>query len=425
MAAVLMLSITVFMVIVSPLRWISPSALLAGAWAFVYTLQSVFAPDMYSSLLATTTIFTITMSFSTGELLGCGGMRRIRLGDTDEKTHALHTHEDCQRARQLKKYIVLLSLLILPGVAAYAYALGLFRATSFDELLILPGIARLAMANGYLSVPLYSRIGILLACPGVVLALAYYYIYKWSWWLLLPIIGVILFGMSQSGRAGTTILLLQIMLSVYLKETIILKRSVAGIFFKCAVLPGIFMAIVFIGGEFLREGFHSMEFKDIMRVIHSSRSYLFGGVSAFSYWICHIYNWNPPTFGRYSFSSLFSVLGIFPQMPGIYDYYAPIANSETSNIYTAYRSFIEDYTIVGACLIYFVAGIFIASITRKLVKGDDTAVLLLIPLLSWLAFSPMASVTYFNSFLLSCILPYLLVRHIWRTTSVDDSILLR
>jgi oligosaccharide repeat unit polymerase len=341
----------------------------------------------------------------------------------NDKAGALQVDENCHRARQLKKYIVFLSVIILLGVVAYAYVMGLFRAKSIAELIILPGTARVDMMTGELPTPIYSRIGILLAYPGVVLALAYYYIYKWRWWLILPMIGVIISGISQAGRAGTMIVLLQIIITVYLKQTIVLKKSLARTFFTCAVLPGTFMAIVFIGGQFLREGFHSMEFEDIARVINSLRGYLFGGISAFSYWICRIYNWGPPTLGRYSFSSLFSVLGIFPQAPGVYDYYAPIANGESSNLYTAYRSFIEDYTIVGACLLYFVAGVFIASIARKIVKGDETVVLVLIPMLSWLAFSPMYSVTYFNSFLLSCFLPYLLVRRIWRLTSGGDQIL--
>lgn len=425
LAAVLMLGLTLFMLVVSPLRWISPSALLAGSWAFIYTLQSIFAPDMYSSLLATFTVFTITLSFATGELIACGGVRRTGLVYKNDEVRAFPAGENCHRARELKIHVAIVSLIILLGVVAYAYVLGLFRAKSFAELIILPGMARPDLMKGALPTPIYSRIGILLSYPGVVLALAYYYFYKWRWWLIFPMIGVMLFGMSQAGRAGTMIVLLQIMITVYLRQTIALRRSAGRALFTCAVLPGTLLAVVFIGGQFLREGFHSMGFEDIVRVINSLRAYLFGGASAFSYWICHIYNWGRPTLGRYSFSSLFSVLGIFPQAPGVYDSYAPIANGETTNLYTAYRSFIDDYTIAGACLLYFVAGVFITSITRKIVKGSETFVLVLIPLLSWLAFSPMYSVTYFNSFLLSCFLPYLLVRRIWRVKSGGDQILVR
>lgn len=422
LAAILMLSQMIFMLVASPLRGNSPTAFLAGSWAFVYTLQSVFAPDMISSLLATFTIFAITLSFSVGELIGCGGLSFTQFVQKRSGASMHSKNDQCDDAKKLKKHILLLSLIITIGVIAYAHAVGLFEARSFAELITLPGLARPDLMVGDRPTPIYSKVGILLAYSGVILALAYYYLYRWRWWLVLPMIGVILFGISQSGRAGTMIMLLQIVISIYLKQTIILRRSASRAFSHCLALPGALMAVVFIGGQFLREGFHSTESGDMLRVVTSLRSYLFGGVSAFSYWICQIYNWGTPTLGKYSFSSLFSSLGIAPQEPGVYNYYAPIAHGETSNLFTAYRSFIDDYSIVGACIFYCVAGIFIASITRRLLKGNRHLVLILIPLLSWLAFSPMASLTYFNSFLLSCIFPYLLVRKISKVGNDNDQI---
>jgi oligosaccharide repeat unit polymerase len=312
------------------------------------------------------------------------------------------------------------------GVVMYAKAMGLLEARSFADLIILPGQSRVEFFAGERTKPLYSRIGFLLAYPGVVLALSYYYLYRWRWWLVLPMIGVVLLGMSESGRAGTMIILVQAVISVYLKNIIVLKRSAARILLKSVGLPGALMVVVFIGGQLLREGFRSTGIDDLFRVVNSLRAYLFGGVSAYSYWINKVYDWGPPTLGRYSFSSLFSVLGIFPQAPGVYDFYAPIApNGETSNIYTAFRSFIDDFTVVGACLIYFMAGIVMAFITRAVIKGKGNLIFILIPLLSWLALSPMFSTTYFDSFLMSCILPYLLVRRISEVKNGDHQIHMR
>jgi oligosaccharide repeat unit polymerase len=258
---------------------------------------------------------------------------------------------------------------------------------------------------------MYSKVGVLFAYPGVVLALGYFYYYRWRWWLILPMINVLLFGAIQAGRAGTMIILLQALIALYLKNAVLLRKKISRIILSTVALPVVLMFAIFVGGQFLREGFHAITTDDIARVISSLRSYLFGGVSAYSYWIDHIYNWGKPTAGKYSFSSLFSALGIAEQEPGVYNSYAPIApNGDTTNLYTAYRSFIDDFSIYGACFFYLLAGVFMAVITCQFVRGKRAWVFVLIPLLSWLAFSPMYSMTYFNSFLLSCILPYLLMK---------------
>jgi oligosaccharide repeat unit polymerase len=418
LAAILMLGQMVFMLVVSPLGSTSPAALLAGAWAFIYVLQSIFASDMTSSFLATITIFTITLSFSAGELIGCGGVKRGENTRRQKAATPTPMNDDCMNSKRLKWVILCFGLFGILGVVEYANVMGLLRARSLAELILLPGIARVRAFSGDLAVPMYSKIVVLFAYPGVVLALAYYYLYRWRWWLVLPMIEVLLFGMIQSGRAGAMIVLLQVVISVYLKQVISLKQSAARTIVNCAVLPGGLMAIVFLGGQFLREGFNSTGIQDLLRVTISLRLYLFGGVSAYSYWISHVYDWDAPTLGKFSFSSLFSALGIAPQVPGVYAGFSPIsASGETTNLYTSYRSFIDDYSIVGACLFYFVAGIVIASITRSFMKGKVALIAVLIPLLSWLAYSPMYSLTYFNSFLLSCFLPYILVR---RFSEVKD-----
>jgi oligosaccharide repeat unit polymerase len=426
LAAAVLLALTIFMIISSPLRMASPSALLAGAWAFVYTLQSIFAADMKNSLLATIAIFTITLSFSAGELIGCGGLGIEKQFRVKRAAPSTMVSGECCEAKELKKLIIVFSLIVLVGVVEYAFFMGLLEARNFADLILSPGAARLEVSLGERVIPMYSRFGILLAYSGAVLSMAYYYLYRWRWWLALPMIEVLLFAITQSGRAGAMMVVVQVALSMYLKNVIVPRKSLARILLRSAILPGAAILIFFVGGQFLREGFKSTEAEDIMRVMYSARGYLFGGLSAFSYWINNIHDPGSLSLGKYTFSSLFSSLKIIPQDSGIYQYYAPISSTgEVSNVYTAYRSFIEDFSFPGACLIYFVAGVFIASITRGLVNGKRILILVVIPMLSWLALSPMFSATYFNSFLLSCFLPYLLVRKIWRAKSADDQIPVR
>lgn len=412
LAAVLFLVLTITMLLISPLGWISPSVILSSAWAFVYVLQSVFAPDMESSLVATMTILVITMCFAVGEMIGCtvlnGGKGEgpVRGGANSSGGGGV-----TNASLRLQRAVIVSGLLSIAGAIEYANALQLFDADSMAEFLLLPGEARVKIFTGEISVSLISRVGFLLSYSSVVLALTYYYLYGWRWWLLLPVLAVVLLGMSQSGRTGIFIVLVQFMLCIYLKNLIVFKRH--PVRFTC--IGGMYLSFLafcfFVSGQFLREGFGATEFDDVIRVASQLRAYLFGGVSAYSTWIGDEFEWEMPTWGRYSFSALFDLLGLFPQAPGVYDSYSRIASSgETANIFTAYRSFIEDFSIVGACIIYMSVGGITGHIAVKVIQGKSEFLAILVPALSFLTFSPMLSLTYYNSFILSCFAPYLLMR---------------
>ena len=410
-AAIVMLGVTILMLTLSPFKWLSPSALLAGAWSFVYILQCLFGADMQNSILATTVIFTITVSFCTGELLASvGSSVRLRSLKIDGNVQYISDRGN-KSARRFLLVILLFATLGLIGNVLYARAMGIFGARSFAQLLLMPGEAREMLYSGDLAVPVYAKVGFLFAYPSVVLAAAYYYIYRWRWILAVPMLSVLLVGITQAGRAGILIMMVQFVMAMYFKNIIVYRRSPLRVIVRWLSIPAVVMVFLFVGMGLLREGFHSVSADDVLRLLHKSRGYLFGGVSAFSYWINNIYDWHSPTLGKYSFSYLFSALGLAKAGAGTYSFFAPIASDgESSNIYTAFRSFIDDYTIMGACLFYLLAGSVMGSLTKRVVEGNKIQILILIPLLSWVALSPLFSATYFNSFLLSCFLPYLAVK---------------
>jgi len=410
-AALMTFGLTIFMLSFSPLKWLSPSVLLAGAWAFVYTLQCLFGSDMQNSILATIVVFTIILSFSTGELLSSfGSTVKLELPGNVRKLPG-KPDKGNRSALRFRLVILVFACLALMGDLFYAKAMGMFGARSFAQLLLMPGEAREAMYSGDIAVPFYAKAGVLFAYPGAVLAAAYYFIYRWRWLLMLPILSVLLFGITQSGRAGIVIITVQFIMAAYFKSVIVYRRRPVTVIVRWSGLPVSILVLIFVGVGLLREGFKSVSADDVFRLLQKSRGYLFGGVSAFSYWINNIYDWQSPTLGKYSFSSLFGALGLAKREVGTYAFYAPIASDgETSNVYTAFRSFIDDYTIMGACLIYLCAGSVICWLTRRVTAGSKIHILILIPLLSWVALSPMFSATYFNSFLLSCFLPYLAVK---------------
>jgi len=196
-----------------------------------------------------------------------------------------------------------------------------------------------------------------------------------------------------------------------LREVAVHRRRLAQVVRRLSLYVLLPIIIVALAGQLLREGALAEPDTVPVRVETLIRSYGFGGVSAFAFFIDHSVEWFSFTGGRYSFASLFGALGLAEQAPGVYTEYVPITpDGDTVNIFTAYRSFIDDFTIVGAAALYVVAGVVAGYGYQRFLGGSVLLISFLIPLLSWLAFSPWYSLTYFNSFLASLVGPYLVLR---------------
>lgn len=388
-------------------RFVSPSSILCASWAVVFVLQSVFAPDMYSSLEATATIFVISSAFVVGELFGRYFAEGLGTSTHFDLARIYHPGVKSRFALM----VFLFGLLSIVGAARYIRALGLFEVGSFAEALLSVGAVRAKIFTGEISVSLVDRLGFLLAYSGVVLSISYWYFYGWRWWLILPSFSVFVLGAAQAGRAGTLIILLQWIIAFLLKA----RRSPVGYVFRVLCFVAIVFG-VFWGGQLLREGFADAGAGVFSRVAQMLRSYLFGGISAFAVYIDYIFEFSAVTFGKYSFSSLFAALGLYPQAPGVYDQYVMIsASGDVTNIFTAYRSFVDDFTVVGACVVYLLAGLGIGCLYYCFVRGFRLYISILVPALSWLAFSPLYSITYFNSMLLSFVLPFFVLKCVLRS----------
>jgi oligosaccharide repeat unit polymerase len=307
--------------------------------------------------------------------------------------------------------VIVLGIVGILLMGLYVETLGLFSAGGLSDVLQIIGPTREMVLSGEITVPLSSRIGVLIAYPTVVLALSYYFLYGWRWWLLLPFVGVVIFGVAQAGRAGLVIVLLQLGITIALREVSAHRRQMGYVVRRLSLFVLLPVVIVSLGGQLLREGVLADVDTMPLRMEKLIRDYGFGGVSAFAYFIDHSVEWSSFTGGRYSFASLFSALGFAEQVPGVYTEYVPIApDGDTVNIFTAYRSFIDDFTIVGAAAFYVASGVVAGYGYQRFVGGSRAQITFLVPLFSWLAFSPWYSLTYFNSFLASLVGPYILLR---------------
>jgi len=381
-----------------------PSAALCGSWALVFSLQALLAPDMYSSSWATAVIIFLSAAFVLGDVIGEGWAPPAPQGD--RKT-VMWPEKRGRSERRLRAMVILFGGLSLWGAFNYANALGTFSASGITEMFLNTGSVRERIFTGEIVVGLPDRIGFLVSYSGVVLSMSYWFFYGSRWWLWLSPLGVLLLGVAQAGRAGTMIIMLQGIALVILKKVVDRRYHLGKWLF---LLPGA-LIVVFVSGHLLRQGFSDTSSAATMRALTSARSYLFGGVSAFAYYCDHRMPASQATLGMYSFSSLFAALGIAPQAPGVYDEFVPISpQGEMSNIFSAYRSFIDDFLLPGAAALIALAGGVAGLAYRRFTSGRLYWVAFLVPALSWMMFAPFYSLTYFNSFLLSLLMPVAICR---------------
>lgn len=409
----IMTALTIFLAWATPFKGPSPAVILSGSWALVFFLQTLFASDMYSSTLSIAIILLITLAFGAGEFFG-SRILLIRSSNKNNTENRFTKENIIAKQKLFGRIVILFGIFGISGAFVYVWALGLFNVESVKEIFQSTGAVRAQIYSGDIYVPRIGRIGFLLSYSGTVLSLAYYYYYKWRWWLMLPMLAVLILGISQAGRAGTFVILIQSIIIVIFKNIYVYKKSYAKVMSKGFILVSLMIAVFFLG-QLLREGFKATGLDELLIIGQSIRGYLFGGVSAFAFYIDNLVEWSSMTYGSNSFSSLFAALDIDSVYPNVHDQYLPISSlGETTNVFGAYRSFIDDFTIVGAVTFYALAGFIIGAIQRSFISGRTNMIAILLPLLSWLAFSPFDTLTYFSSFLLSCCLPYLILSRIVR-----------
>lgn len=385
---------------------LTPGFFLTFLWGFIYLCQGIFFNDMYYSRYGGTMSAVFCIVFIFGELIFGRRVAYLRKSlPISEFARNLPKFES--RLRIVAIIFGVLSIIFSFWYYAYLLQYAPYKSGNYQNYL-LTGVRELIFLKK-IQVPYHIRLAVIFAYPGVILACIYGIIYGFRWFLVLPLAGVAIFGFSQAGRAGLLMVLSQIYISIYLRLFLSYKTNVFLKFLWLSLLFAFVSGGLFLFGFMLRDGggWHWIDYLNILKLV---RPYLFGGVSAFSYYMDFWTHDLVLSYGRYTFSSLFQAIGIYTQKTGIYDQYAPISNfSEKTNIYTAYRSLIDDFGMPGAALFCFFVGLSSGYMSFGLRKGKIAYIGPLVALYSWVIFSPMVSLTYFNSFIASIVLPFLFV----------------
>ena len=162
----------------------------------------------------------------------------------------------------------------------------------------------------------------------------------------------------------------------------------------------------------LRAQNFSFESDIVSQGFTSFKAYLFGGIAAFTTYLnqglAEDLGW-----GRFSFSSLYELLGIHKNEVGVYTDYLRVSEinvNETTNIFTAFRQFMDDFGIIGTVFFMMFLGAISHIFFQKATRGDMSSIAFMIVFYTFLFHTPLLSITVHNSVLISAILPYFLIK---------------
>ena len=388
--------------------YFSPTGFLCVTWIGFTFLMSIFAQEYYFTFESAFYIFLFIVFFFFGEIFN----------------HQLHKKNKSVKKRialtvnfkkNFENGLIIMGIISIIGAVLYVFVFAEFFG-GVAQLLAAGWAVRGAMIEGEIITPFYVKLLLFPGYSNVILALVYYIIYsKIKWYLFIPFIALFVMGVVQVGRAGFMLILFQVYVSLLfvifyknyknqnrlLRENSLIKKS----FFLIFVI-----LLVFIGGDMLRTQNFIFNFSSV----EIFKTYLFGGISAFATFLKE--RSSTPIeygFGRYSFSALYDMFGIAKNEFGVYTTYLRISSTDytlTTNIFTAFRQYIDDFGILGTCILMFFFGIISNYFFNYAIRGYIKAISVSIVLYTILFHTTLLSVTVHNSILLTLVLPTLLLK---------------
>ena len=130
-------------------------------------------------------------------------------------------------------------------------------------------------------------------------------------------------------------------------------------------------------------------------IINTIKSAVLGSTTVFTTWLQN-YKQHSLAFGLYTFAGPMDIIGLNERQLGFYTEFVSLPNGY-SNIYTAFRGLIHDFTLTGSILICFFIGILSQLSYQRCSDGNIIWIITLSIVFAFTLFSPFISVFSSNS----------------------------
>jgi oligosaccharide repeat unit polymerase len=391
--------------------WLTPSAFAPMIWSLYIALPLTLAPEYQVSGAAVWLIVLLVFSIQLGALWGEGNL------SVSDQTRA----ESRFGTARILRFVLLFAGLALIG-AVYLAA----RTLSENDLSVSP-LGILALGH-ILSVARYSgeqepglaRVLVTWMYPAGLLGGIVYVFSKSKGQRLLSFaafLPALLLGVIQSTRAPTLITTC-CWVSGFLATKAHLTRGSYRLFTKR-------IGLAFAGVTLAGIGLYV--FLDAIRIYKSSsafevvvdwgrvRSSGLGHLAVFSEWVEHGSS-ERLGYGAYTFAGLYGLAGLHTRLTGIYEQSVTVDGGDETNIYTAFRGLIQDFSLVGAVVVCLGFGNISGRAYRNTISGVKPQLSGLAAFYSLLLWSPIISLSIYNGLLLAWGVGWLFTRSLRHPT---------
>ena len=385
--------------------WFSPGSLFSILAILFLSLPMIFASEFNINNYGIWYITILVMSFASGSVCSTFTYR-------SEFNIKRNVKADFS---SLIIPLVIFNLISLSGLILLIFYLksNYLNLNFNSEWFLIPNFISIDRYGGFLSYPLVIKYSLYFIYPGNIISaillcnknkgLALILI------CLLPMIFSISLGFIEGSR--TSILLGgTLFLSSWISTRTSINDGKLNIsFYKIFIfmlLSILSFIILFSVIQWLRQGLDPLIFNLLVERI---KVYFFGYLSAFTLWFSEVNNPFLPTSLLNTFAGPMNLLGLIERNLG---FYIPLfINDETStNIFTAYRSLVSDYSIFGSVLIFFIIGYFIQSEFQKIKKNIFDGIIPISVFYSFIIYSPLISVFHYNSIFFSWAIIYFIIK---------------
>ena len=377
--------------------WFAPASIFSTLWFSLLSATLLAAPEFPIYPLGLWYILGVSIALTLGSLI----VPKNLLPDS-EKYNSIESVKlfFFNRSNFILILIVLFCLitivgiivLLLFGIKRYELNIDIF------SLISLPGQLYDDRDAGILLIPWYIRYLTYFIMPSSLLSgiLVPFQQYPRKIICHLPIILAIFIGMVYTTRA-TILFSIILFLSGIFSSYIILKKddkiflNTKSFFASVSIFSFLVFSWIFL--QWLRGGAES-DFL-LYPIINTIKSAVLGSTTVFTTWLQN-YKQHSLAFGLYTFAGPMDIIGLNERQLGFYTEFVSLPNGY-SNIYTAFRGLIHDFTLTGSILICFFIGILSQLSYQRCRDGNIIWIIPLSIVFAFTLFSPFISVFSSNS----------------------------
>ncbi|MBT3676376.1 MAG: oligosaccharide repeat unit polymerase [Candidatus Marinimicrobia bacterium] len=378
--------------------WLSPGAFFACCWSFFLLVPLIFTPEYKTDQFGLWYVAIFTMACAAGSI--------VAFRELPERHYDVHGPVYGIDSKILYYSFLGLNLISLIGLvllfrhASATYNFGYYA----NSWMSIPNLIAIDRYSGYINYPFIIKYSLYCIYPanligGLLLGLTSIS-NRNKILTTIPLFLALFLGIIEGAR--TSILLgLVLFFSSWMSAFMVIRQAktkensylkfILGSGFLIVSFTGFFILI-----QWLRQG---MDTIIVDLLLDRIRAYFFGYLSAFTQWAGQI-DQLEITAGLTTFAGPFNLAGIIERPLG---FYGPvnISNGISTNIFTAFRGLINDFSIAGSICIAFVLGFILQLIFQN--RFHQTLIKT-IPISMFYAFtlySPLISIFHYNSIFFS------------------------